>query len=279
VRLQLEPVSYRKAVSYMVTTMVREAGVHFAPGAPFEWQMHRFDLHDAGLPVQLVGTAPALASTVLLSQYAYRDDSVPAGPRPGDVAIDGGGCWGETALWLAHKVGPEGVVHSFEPTPCNLAVLHSNLQANPELAARINVHPAALGDSTDEQLWLTDRLEPGVGMKTGEQIAQVLAQTPGAPVVAVSCDTIDALVAREGLPRVDFIKLDVEHAELAVLRGAAQTIAAHRPRLAISIYHNADDLATIPAYVASLGVPYRWYLQCSTMTDIDTVAFAVPIDG
>jgi hypothetical protein len=27
-----------------------------------------------------------------------------------------------------------------------------------------------------------------------------------------------------------------------------------------------------------LGVDYRWYLQCSTMTDVDTVAFAVPVD-
>ena len=79
------------------------------------------------------------------------------------------------------------------------------------------------------------------------------------------------------IERVDFIKLDVEHFDLGVLQGAAETIRTQRPRLAISIYHRPDDLATIPAFVDSLGVAYRWYLQCSTMTDIDTVAFGVPI--
>ena len=38
------------------------------------------------------------------------------------------------------------------------------------------------------------------------------------------------------------------------------------------------DTVRIPDFVASLGVEYRWYLQCSTMTDVDTVAFGVPVD-
>ena len=90
-------------------------------------------------------------------------------------------------------------------------------------------------------------------------------------------DTIDALVQRGEIERVDFLKVDVEGADLDVLRGAAATIAQQRPRLAIAAYHRPDDLVSIPDFVASLGVEYRWYLQCSTMTDVDTVAFGVPV--
>jgi hypothetical protein len=75
---------------------------------------------------------------------------------------------------------------------------------------------------------------------------------------------------------VDFIKVDVEGAELDVLRGAAHTLRTQRPRLALAVYHRPEDPAVLPAFVASLDVSYRWYLQCSTMTDVDTVLFGVP---
>ncbi|HST55437.1 MAG TPA: FkbM family methyltransferase [Solirubrobacteraceae bacterium] len=110
----------------------------------------------------------------------------------------------------------------------------------------------------------------GAGLKTNEEMQgrENMVQT--------HTDTIDALVEPGQLSSVDFIKLDVEHAELAVIQGA-DTIRSQRRKLAISCYHRPDDLATIPAAIDALGVSYRWYLQCSTMTDIDTVAFGVPV--
>ena len=48
------------------------------------------------------------------------------------------------------------------------------------------------------------------------------------------------------VPRVDFIKVDVEGADLGVLESAAETIRSQRPRLAIACYHRPDDLVAIP---------------------------------
>jgi FkbM family methyltransferase len=272
VRLQLEPGPYRRSVIGMTAQLVREAGVAGMPGMPYEWAHHVFDFTPTGLPLRLAGPPLPLASTLVFSQYAHRDaEAAPAArPRPGDVALDIGGCWGETALWLAHEVGEDGHVHSFEPSPANLALLAANLERNPALVPRITVHTAPLAGEPGQQVWMDDATAAGATTHAGADAPE------GRPTVPVSTDTVDALVARGAIARVDFVKVDVEGAELEVLRGAAHTLRTQRPRLALATYHRPDDLAVLPAYVASLGLEYRWHLQCSTMTDIDTILFGVP---
>ena len=71
-----------------------------------------------------------------LGQYA------PA--RPGDVVIDGGAGFGETALVYAQQVGPEGRVVAVELDGGNLAMIERNLALNPALAERIEVVQGAL---------------------------------------------------------------------------------------------------------------------------------------
>jgi FkbM family methyltransferase len=271
VRLQLEPGPYRRSVIGMTAQLVREVGVAGMPGMPYEWAHHVFDFTPTGLPLRLSGPPLPLASTLVFSQYAFRDaEAAPeARPQGGDVALDIGGCWGETALWLAHEVGAHGHVHSFEPSPQNAVLLAANLERNPALAPRITVHAAPLAGEAGQQVWMDDATAAG---------ATTHADAPaGRNVVPVLTETVDALVARGTLARVDFVKVDVEGAELEVLRGAAHTLRTQRPRLALAAYHRPDDLAVLPAYVASLGLEYRWHLQCSTMTDIDTILFGVPV--
>jgi hypothetical protein len=145
VRLQLEPLPYRRAINAMNAQMAAQVGLHGRRALPFEWQFHLYDLALAGFPLHVLGQPLPLASTFLFSQYAHRDEAAGARPRPGDVALDAGGCWGETALWLAHAVGAEGHVHTFEPAPRNRDLLARNLQLNPLHANRITVWDRVLG--------------------------------------------------------------------------------------------------------------------------------------
>jgi FkbM family methyltransferase len=57
--------------------------------------------------------------------------------------------------------------------------------------------------------------------------------------------TLDALAASLKLERIDFVKMDIEGAELQALRGARQTLQRGKPRLAISSYHQPGDPAAI----------------------------------
>ena len=92
--------------------------------------------------------------------------------------------------------------------------------------------------------------------------------------VDVQLTTIDL---EEECQDATFIKMDIEGAELAALHGGELTIRKNQPKLAICIYHKAEDFWTIPQYILSLNPSYKLFLRHypSTVTD-EIVLYAVP---
>jgi hypothetical protein len=87
-------------------------------------------------------------------------------------------------------------------------------------------------------------------------------------VERVPLTTIDNLVAELALERVDFIKMDIEGAELNAIRGAAQTIRRFRPRLAIAVYHAVEHPELIPKLVREINRSYR--VSCGFCAESDS---------
>jgi FkbM family methyltransferase len=89
---------------------------------------------------------------------------------------------------------------------------------------------------------------------------------------------IAAVAVDELLPggTVDLIKIDVEGAEARVLRGARQTILRNRPVLAVSLYHNPQDLWELPELLSDLCRDYRLYVRQHCFNSFDLVLYAVP---
>ncbi len=73
--------------------------------------------------------------------------------------------------------------------------------------------------------------------------------------------TLDTYVYEKKIPRVDFIKLDVEGAEYDTLRGARTIISRWKPILAISAYHKLDDFWTLMNFVKSIRPDYEFALR------------------
>lgn len=74
---------------------------------------------------------------------------------------------------------------------------------------------------------------------------------------------------------VTFIKMDIEGAEMAALQGAKETIKKYHPKLAICVYHKAEDIIEIPKYILNLNSEYKLYLRHYSDNAGETVLYAV----
>jgi len=217
--------------------------LHKSTGA---FEIEGFTIH--ANPFELVGT-------FIVQQYRY--DSI-VEPKLGDVVFDIGAYVGDTALWFSKAVGPQGKVYAFEPEPRNFEKLKANLERNKVT----NVIPMQLALSKTEG-------EMQVSSAAG---SSVITQTGTGKSVKVT--TIDKFVEANILPRVDFIKMDVEGHESKVLEGAHETIQAFKPSLALSAYHRGDDLIKLPKFLLQLNPNYKFYLRHCTSIWADTVLYA-----
>lgn len=152
--------------------------------------------------------------------------------KPGDVVLDIGANIGAHTLPLAVLAGPHGRVFAFEPTGFAYAKLRVNLSLNPDLQARVQPEQMMLAASGSDALptgipssWpLFD--DPARHALHGG----VAQSTKGARI-----ETLDSYVEKHEIQRIDFIKLDVDGHECAVLDGAARTLERFRPVIAFEI--------------------------------------------
>ena len=133
--------------------------------------------------------------------------------KPGMVAVDVGANLGVHTLALARAVGPAGRVHALEPDPSNFRLLARAVAE--ARAAQVTLHRAAAAAQAGEMdLHLSavnrgdHRLHPEAARRARLRV----------PVIV-----LDELLAGE--PHVDFVKIDVQGAEVAVLRGLERTLA------------------------------------------------------
>jgi FkbM family methyltransferase len=132
--------------------------------------------------------------------------------RPGEVAFDIGANFGQHCPLLADLVGPRGRLVAFEPDPVHRAALTRTVTQR----GNGSLLPYALGDrSCEESLFVPD-----------DHTMSSLANWTGRETMEVRCEltTLDTLVERGVVPLPDFIKCDVEGAELRVFRGARRTL-------------------------------------------------------
>jgi FkbM family methyltransferase len=91
--------------------------------------------------------------------------------------------------------------------------------------------------------------------------------------VSVQCVAVDDVF--QNVP-IDYVKLDIEGAEGAALRGMAKAVQKYRPRLAVSAYHRPADLWDIPLQLSDMMPDGKLYLRHHYPNTFDVVAYAFP---
>jgi FkbM family methyltransferase len=155
--------------------------------------------------------------------------------RPGDIVIDIGANVGFLSVIAAKLVGPDGRVIAFEPVPANARRIRRNARLN--RLGRIEVVEAAVGDRTGTATLVLAEFAGGAALADADLPPDACGE------LEVRLTTLDDWLARSGSPRPALVKIDVEGAELAVLRGMVATLEQVRPALLIEL----DDATAIGA--------------------------------
>ena len=159
------------------------------------------------------------------------DALAPALPK-GAVFLDVGAHIGTFTLKASRQVGPEGKAVAFEPNPETLALLRDNVSAN--RMDNVTVEGIACTDQ-EQQLTLYAAPTINTGASSLSQTNAAYGSGPPPRPFQVRGRPIDDVVRELNLSRVDAIKIDVEGAELQVLRGAVETLKRFHPKIVLEI--------------------------------------------
>ena len=178
----------------------------------------------------------------------------------GAVFWDIGAHFGYHSFSFASLVGEGGHVHAFEPNPSNIARFKLHLEKNKIQAKRITLNTFALSDKDGETSFKFSSDVDG-SSSSGSHLQNI-----NAPLEAdtysdfktqlVSTLTIDSFMARADTKVPDIIKIDVEGAELLVLKGGKAFFSKHRPVIFMEV-HNILMMYYIHDFLLKHGYSIR----------------------
>ncbi len=177
--------------------------------------------------------------------------------RPGMTVMDAGAHHGLYTLLASKRVGRKGRVIAIEPSPRECERLEKHLHIN--RCSNTELLPCALGEDPGEaDLYLVD------GIQDWYNSLRPPAVDGPIRTVRVSVRRLDDVLSESGVSKVDFIKLDVEGAELSVLHGAMKLLEGEsRPAILAEVQ---DARTAAWGYAAReiiqflVRMDYRWFV-------------------
>jgi len=140
--------------------------------------------------------------------------------KSGDCIFDIGANTGWVSMHIARKE-PTVTVYAFEPIPSISSILEQNMNLNG--LSNIRLIKIALSDSSGDAEFYFNYGESGATSMRN------IRETQKAVKISVPTERLDDFVRKNKIAKLDFIKCDVEGAELFVLRGGLETIKQHKP--------------------------------------------------
>jgi len=151
--------------------------------------------------------------------------------NPGDVVFDIGTHFGYYSLLASHLVGPQGQVHSFEPTRHTHEVVSSNVgdMGNVKL-----INAAAWSETTELKFKDYGMTMSAFNSLYEAKLDDVVAQKLRPTEYTVSAISIDEYVETNRL-KPSFVKIDAENAEHDILLGMKRTLNDIRPLVTLEV--------------------------------------------
>ena len=175
------------------------------------------------------------------------------------TAIDAGAYNGDTVREMKRYFTRLEKVHAIEPDLKNFKKLDKYCEAETEISVK-TINAAAWFESAEGEFSRSGNRNSSVNSTASYEHASAVVN-----FVRIDDITSDT---------VDYIKYDVEGAELEALQGSSATILRDRPSLSVSLYHRSRDIFYLINYLAELYPYYNAYLRrtrCIPAWEIDLI--------
>lgn len=164
----------------------------------------------------------------------------------GESIVDAGAFSGDTLLDVVRRTrGSFARYFAFEPDPDNAARLRKTVgQLGPGPRSHVVIHEIGLHAKSAQ-----------VAFACGQGVSSRIVDGGGS---TITVSTLDSVLAGEA---ITFLKFDIEGAEFDALKGSEATLRRCRPRVAVCVYHEPDDLWRIPKLLRKLLPGHRFHLR------------------
>lgn len=174
------------------------------------------------------------------------------------VVFDVGAWKGDTAYFFSKKCSDKAKIYAFEPDKNAYDTLKM----------------------IKEKYKLNNVILENVLFSNKNEVIDFVSMTPNTPTVQMNAITVDTFVEENNIERIDYLKMDVEGAEMHILEGSINTIKKFRPYLAIAIYHGGElfmeDFYKVPIFIKEITENYEYYIRTFSPWGGETILFCKP---
>ena len=137
------------------------------------------------------------------------------------VIVDGGASIGDTSQRFS-DLFPNAIVYSFEPYPEFIKCLEVKSAKNP----KIHVEPFALSSTSGKEMLIVNKSKGTNSLLTGAKLGKSIygEQMETESAIEVYATTLDTWVQKQGIDKIDILKLDLQGGELEALKGSASLL-------------------------------------------------------
>jgi FkbM family methyltransferase len=164
--------------------------------------------------------------------------------KKNDVVIDAGANLGLFSWLIKKDIGEDGKIYMFEPISSLSTILKESITTN-NTSSTMSVVESAVSDEDGYTSFSVQDF--GGGSHKSE------SGTTKIPTIK-----IDTYVKNNNIPRIDFIKADIEGMEPFLIRGAREIIQRDKPRLAICTYHDRNHRKELTELIKSIRPDYQF---------------------
>jgi len=195
--------------------------------------------------------SPSVFSDSLVEREGpYESENVKV--NKGDFVIDAGANIGMFSCVAASK---GATVYGFEPIRNTAEFARKNAALYP--VGQVNVIKKALSNEDGEVEFQIVDDSTGNHINGTNSMVIDISDNENVYLEAVPCIKLDTFVKENNLPRVDFIKADIEGAERYMLQGAVETLRRFAPKLSICTYHLPDDKEILTKLILEANPNYH----------------------